>query len=35
MAYLTIIAMLMLVLWPVLIPAALHGFHAIANLRAA
>lgn len=35
MAYLTIIAMLMFVLWPALVPAAIHGFHAIANLRSA
>lgn len=32
MAYLTIIAMLMFVLWPALVPAAIHGYHALVNL---
>jgi hypothetical protein len=35
MAYLTIIGMIMFVLWPALVPAMIHGYHAIANLRAA
>ena len=33
MVYLTLTAMLMLVLWPALLPAAIHGSHAIANSR--
>lgn len=29
MAYLTVVAMLAFVLWPVLIPAAVHAVHAV------
>ncbi len=36
MAYLTITAILMFVLWPALVPAVIHGSHALlGNLRAA
>jgi hypothetical protein len=31
MVYLTLTAMLMVVLWPLLFPAVVHGSHAIAN----
>jgi hypothetical protein len=31
--YLALTAMLMLVLWPLLLPAAIHGSHAISNFR--
>jgi hypothetical protein len=33
MVYLTLTAMLTLVFWPALLPAVLHGSHAIANSR--
>lgn len=33
MAYLTLTAMLALVLWPLLVPAMVHGSHAITHLR--
>jgi hypothetical protein len=33
MVYLTVSAMLILVLWPLLLPAVIHGSHARANSR--
>jgi hypothetical protein len=33
MVYLTLTAMLMLVFWPLFLPAVIHGSHAIANSR--
>lgn len=33
MVYLTLTAMFMLVLWPALLPAAIHGSHAIVGSR--
>jgi hypothetical protein len=33
MVYLTLSAMLILVLWPLLLPAVIHGSHAIVNSR--
>ena len=33
MVYLALTAMLMLVLWPLLLPAVIHGSHTIANSR--
>lgn len=33
MVYLTLVAVLLLVLWPILLPLAIHGSHTIANSR--
>jgi hypothetical protein len=33
MVYVTLIAMLMLVLWPAWLPAVIHGSHAVASPR--
>jgi hypothetical protein len=33
MVYLTLSGVLILVLWPLLLPAVIHGSHAIANSR--
>jgi len=33
MVYLTLTAMLMLVLWPLLLPAVIHGSHAVVTSR--